>query len=64
MAGVLEEDANGESAFCEHSFREQICDEMYFFKTLTMRDSLFIWIGNGPNFDHLAVSTPSKMVWA
>ena len=48
--------------FCECSFSEEVCGEVYFFKILQMRDCLFIWIGNGPTFDHLAVSIPSSVV--
>ena len=62
MADTREGDQNGTDLFCEHSFHGQICEEVYFFKTLKMKDSLFLWIGNGPNFDRLTISTPSRMV--
>ena len=63
MADARVGDQNGAVLFCEHSFNEQICEETYFFQTLKMKDSLFLWIGNGPNFDRLTISTPSRMVW-
>jgi len=48
--------------FCEHSFNGEVCGEVYFYKILKMKDCLFVWIGNDPTFDHLAVSTPSRVV--
>ena len=61
-AGLREVALNDDEIFLEHNFEQQVGEEVFFFKTLKMNNSLFIWIGNGPNFDQLTVSTPSKMV--
>lgn len=61
MAAIMES-LECENTFVEHSFQEHILDKTVFFKTLQMRDSLFLWIGDTKNFDFLAVASPTKMV--
>eukprot|EP00794_Sanderia_malayensis_P018825 gene18825-20721_t len=47
--------------FVEHSFKETYNERIISFKSLQMKDSLFIWIGDSSNFDILTVATPTKI---
>ncbi|XP_065064548.1 proteasome assembly chaperone 4-like [Rhopilema esculentum] len=57
----MAEENDPSSTLSEHSFHEVIGETAIYFKILKMRESIFLWIGDCPNFDHLAVSTPTKM---
>ncbi|XP_062833739.1 proteasome assembly chaperone 4 [Anolis carolinensis] len=54
----MEEAADGER-ISVHDFRGRLAEELVHFHAMRLRDSLFLWVGDGPRLGNLALAMSS-----
>uniref|UniRef100_A0A803T665 Uncharacterized protein n=1 Tax=Anolis carolinensis TaxID=28377 RepID=A0A803T665_ANOCA len=45
-----------------HNFRGRLAEELVHFHAMRLRDSLFLWVGDGPRLGNLALAMSSPRV--